>query len=168
MDLSIRRATSDDAEEIVEIYRPYVEDSVISFELEVPSSDEFAARIHSALQKHEWIVGILDQKIVGYAYGNTHRARSAYRHSVETSVYLEQSHCGRGYGRRLYAELFERLRKMDFNNAYAGITLPNQASVALHKSMGFQPIGVFKEIGFKFDQWHDVGWWQRRVNLKSD
>ena len=101
--------------------------------------------------------------LAGYAYATPHRTREAYKHSVETSVYVHSDYRGKGVGRMLYESLFVSLRSHDFHNAYAGITLPNDASVALHKSLGFEPVGIFREVGFKYDSWHDVSWWQRNI-----
>ena len=163
MSETIRRATLADAAQLVEIYRPSIEDSNASFELVCPGVDEFADRIRAALENHEWLVLETGEQICGYAYGTAHRKRAAYDLSVETSVYVHSKFHGRGIGKRLYQQLFISLQQMGFHNAYAGITLPNAASVALHESFGFKTIGVFREIGFKNDQWHDVGWWQRPV-----
>ena len=164
MSISIRQATAEDVPALLEIYNHYIQSTAITFEIKAPSVDEFAQRISECLKAHEYLVGVEDKQIVGYAYGNTHRSRAAYRFSVETSVYLDTNFCGRGYGKALYTQLLNNLAQLNFHNAYAGITLPNVASVAMHESLGFEPIGIFKEIGFKFDSWHDVGWWQRPLS----
>lgn len=101
--------------------------------------------------------------VSGYAYATAHRARQAYQPSVETSVYVGSKYQAEGIGKLLYEALFDSLRRRDFHNAYAGITLPNEGSVALHESLGFYPIGVFQEVGYKKGRWHDVGWWQRPI-----
>jgi L-amino acid N-acyltransferase YncA len=158
VDVRVRLATQEDAAAIRAIYAPYVEGSAISFEEDVPSVEEMAGRMESG---YPWVVAEPDGAVVGYAYGSVHRARPAYRWSVEVSAYVHQDWHGRGIGRLLYAELFERLREGGFVTAFAGIALPNEASVRFHESMGFEPIGVFRNIGFKLGRWHDVGWWQR-------
>lgn len=163
MTMQIRRAMTSDARQLLEIYRPIVEQTVFSFELISPNEDEFARRISSSISSHEWLVMTSSDVICGYAYATPHRAREAYRHSVETSVYVSSEFQKQGIGKRLYQELFASLRAFDYHNAYAGITLPNEGSVALHKSLDFTPIGVFREVGFKNEQWHDVSWWQRSI-----
>lgn len=148
---------------MVEIYRPSVENSCASFELETPSIPEFHRRVLRAQQHHAWMVMVERETVLGYAYGNTHRSRPAYRYSVETSVYVHKKFRGQGIGKELYNELLEQLTVLGYCNAFAGITLPNPASVKLHQSLGFEEVGVFRKIGFKEDRWHDVGWWQRSL-----
>lgn len=159
----IRSASGDDAVALREIYRPFVENSSISFELETPSVSEFARRINSAVQDWAWLVAEIDGKPIGYAYGTTHRARPAYRFSVETSAYIDADYCRYGIASALYKQLLKALSEQGFGNAYAGITLPNEASVGFHKSLGFKTIGVFPRVGKKFGQWHDVAWLHRRL-----
>ena len=161
MSRNIRRANATDAMQLIEIYRPAIEASNTSFELEVPAADEFANRIKNALARHEWLVMEDGDQILGYAYAGAHRARAAYQYSVETSVYVHRDFRGQKVGKNLYVELLSKLKAMQFHNAYAGITLPNDASVRLHETLGFEAIGVFREVGFKNGQWHDVSWWQR-------
>jgi L-amino acid N-acyltransferase YncA len=141
------------------IYAPYITDSAISFEEEVPSVEEFTQRMRTTTKTHPWLVFEDEGDVVGYAYGTVHRTRSAYRFTTEVTVYVAQSHHRAGIGRRLYEALFDRLRAQNFNLAVAGITLPNDASVGLHEALGFVPIGVYPRIGWKFGQWWDVGWW---------
>ena len=160
---TVRPATEADASALLVIYRPYVEKTAISFESTVPSVDEFTRRIANALNEWAWIVAEADGECVGYAYGSSHRERAAYRWSVETSAYVRDDHHRRGIGRSLYLELFEALKARGFCNAYAGMTLPNAASTALHRSVGFELIGVFNSVGRKFGEWHDVAWYQRRL-----
>lgn len=163
-DLHIRNATSADATACARIYRPYVVDTTITFELDPPTATEFAARIAASQEKHLWLVGELRDgpaNIVGYAYAGSYRSRPAYRFSCETSVYLDRDLGGRGYGRTLYAELLKRLAAMGFTQAVAGMTLPNETSQRLHTSLGFEPIGIFRQVGYKFDTWRDVAWAQR-------
>ena len=159
----IRSATSDDAASLLEIYRPYVEGTAVSFEAEVPAVDAFAARITKALDGWAWLVAEEDGQCVGYAYGSAHRERAAYRWSTETSAYVRPGWQGRGLGRVLYQALFERLAERGYCNALAVVVVPNDASVALHRAVGFEPVGVFQRGGHKFGAWHDVMWLQRSI-----
>ena len=159
----IRLATPADATACLEIYRPMIEETAISFETEVPAIEDFAGRIETTLETHPWIVCEVDGAIAGYAYAGTHRGRHAYQWSTEVSLYVDASLRRAGLGRELYARLFDALRAQRFANAYAGITLPNPTSVGFHESMGFAPVGVYERIGFKFGCWHDTGWWQLRL-----
>lgn len=160
----IRLATPGDAAAISGIYRPIVERTPISFETVPPTDDEMARRLTEALTLYPWLVLEDATNVLAYAYGSRHRPRAAYQWSVETSVYVDEDHRGRGLGRRLYTTLFELLTAQGFANAYAGIALPNRASVALHEGVGFRPIGVFPRAGFKFGEWWDVGWWHRPLS----
>lgn len=161
--LHIRPATEGDAAELLAIYRPYVETTAVSFETVAPTVQEFGARIAKALSGWQWLVAERDGRCVGYAYASTHRERQAYRWSVEVSAYVHPQHHRHGVGRALYAPLFDDLARKGFCNAYAGIALPNEGSVALHRSVGFQPIGVFPRVGRKFGRWHDVAWLHRAL-----
>lgn len=140
-------------------------DSVVSFEGEPPSTAEMAGRIRAA---HAWLVAERDGRVAGYAYATTHRARAAYRWTAEVSAYVDRGAHRSGVGRRLYAELFERLRGAGFRLLVAGITLPNDASVGFHEAMGFAPVGVYKSVGWKAGEWWDVGWWQLDLGAPGD
>jgi phosphinothricin acetyltransferase len=140
----IRAATTADAASLLEIYRPFVEASAVSFETVAPSVDEFADRIGKALHAWQWLVAERDGHRVGYAYGSLHREREAYRWSTEVSAYVDPRHQRQGIGRALYAKLLDELARKGYCNAFAGVTLPNEASVALHRCAGFEPIGVFR------------------------
>lgn len=161
--LHIRPATESDAAELLAIYRPFVETTAVSFETVAPTVQEFTARIAKALSGWQWLVAERGGHCVGYAYASTHRERRAYRWSVEVSAYVHPQHHRQGVGRALYAPLFDDLARKGFCNAYAGIALPNEGSVALHRSVGFQPIGVFPHVGRKFGHWHDVAWLHRAL-----
>lgn len=161
--VTLRAAVEADAGALVEIYRPHVEGSAVSFETAVPSAEEFAARIGRALDGWHWLVAERNGRPVGYAYGTAHRARPAYRWSVEVSAYVDASCHRQGIGRALYLRLFDELARRGFCHAYAGVTLPNDASVALHRQVGFEPIGVFRSVGWKLGRWHDVAWFQRTL-----
>lgn len=138
-------------------------ETAISFEDEPPSASEMRCRIEELSDRHSWLVAQADGPVVGYAYASPHRARSAYRWAVDVAVYVSSGHHRSGIGRSLYEELFERLTAQGFRVACAGITLPNPASVALHERVGFQPVGVYRRIGWKLGAWHDVAWYQREL-----
>lgn len=152
-----------DAEAVAQIYATFVSDTATSFEVEPPDAATMRQRIRDLMEQYPWLVFEADGRVTGYAYASSHRARQAYQWCVEVSVYLHESALRRGVGRALYLSLFEVLRRQGYVNAYAGITLPNAASVGFHESLGFTPIGVFSRIGFKFGQWHDVAWLQLRL-----
>jgi phosphinothricin acetyltransferase len=157
----IRVATPDDAAEIAGIYGPIVRRTTISFELEPPTVDEMRARITKTLQRFPWQVSLdRDGVIDGYVYASVFRDRPAYQWSVEVTAYVREDVRRSGVGRRLYGVLLEELRRLGYCQAFAGIALPNAASIGLHEAMGFAPIGVYRNVGFKFGQWRDVGWWQ--------
>ena len=160
----IRTATAADAAVLREIYRPFVETTAISFELEVPSIEEFQRRIAVAVEGWSWLVAEVVGRQIGYAYASAHRAREAYRTSVETSAYVYEDYQRQGIGRALYTQLLKELNERGFGSAYAAITLPNDASVGFHESLGFELIGVFPRVGRKFGAWHDVAWFYRPLN----
>ena len=159
----IRLATLSDAEAIAAIYRPVVETTTISFETVAPDRDEMAKRLADTLVSHPWLVCEVDGRVAGYAYATKHRVRAAYQWSVDTSVYVDAACRRSGVGRGLYQSLFAILAAQRFVNAFAGIALPNAASVALHEAAGFEPLGVYRRVGFKLGAWHDVGWWQLSI-----
>ncbi len=163
----LRSATAADAAAIVEIYRPFVEDTVVSFERVPPSVDVMGERIAVALERWGWLVAEVGDRIAGYAYAGAHRARDAYRYSVETSVYVDPNYRRSGVALALYSDLFENLRERGYASAYAGITIPNEASVAFHRSFGFEPAGVFPCVGRKFGVWHDVLWMYRPIGRQG-
>lgn len=161
--LVIRPANEADAGVLLAIYAPFVERTAVSFETDVPAIDEFAARIRRYGAQWAWLVAERDGRCLGYAYGSPHRARAAYRWSAETSAYVDPSAQRQGVGRALYLALFDALAARGYCNAFAGMTLPNDASAGLHRSVGFEAVGVFRRVGWKFGRWHDVGWMQRRL-----
>ena len=156
----IRLATTGDAPAIHRIYAPIVRDTVISFELEPPSVEEIARRIEYTLRDFPWLVDEREGEVAGYAYASRHRDRAAYQWSVDVSCYVDERFRGRGIGKRLYVALLKVLRRQGFQSALAGIALPNAGSVALHESVGFVPLGVYRDVGFKLGRWRDTGWWQ--------
>ncbi len=149
-----------DAAGCLEIYAPYVRDTAVSFEERVPSAQEFDLRVRETSATHPWLVLEDAGRVVGFAHGSRHRARAAYRWAADVTVYVAPSHHRRGVARRLYGELVQRLRDQGFRVACAGVTLPNEASIALHRALGFEPVGVYRRIGWKHGAWHDVSWWQ--------
>ena len=156
----IRLAAAADAAGIGAIYRPIVATTAISFENDPPTDQEIARRILTTVPEYPWLIYEHDGVIGGYAYASRFRPRPAYRWSVETSAYVHETFRERGVGLGLYQSLFAVLGAQGFANAFAGIALPNPASVRLHERTGFAPIGVYRNVGYKFDRWHDVGWWQ--------
>lgn len=159
--VSLRRANPADARELLAIYAPFVERTAVSFETEVPTAAVFADRIRKALDGWDWLVAEESGACLGYAYGSTHRERAAYRYTCEVSAYVQPAHQGRGLARRLYAELFDRLAERGLCTALAGVAQPNPASMALHRALGFTPVGTYHRAGWKFGAWHDITWLQR-------
>jgi len=167
--MRIRVATPADAPAVRDIYAPIVRDTVISFELEVPSVLEIANRIASTVLRLPWLLSEDSSgAVTGYAYASRHRERAAYQWAVDVSAYVRTDARGQGVGKRLYERLLLELLHLGYCQAFAGIALPNAASVALHESLGFKPLGVYANVGFKRGSWHDVGWWQKEIQLPSD
>ncbi len=163
-----RDASERDAEACAEIYAPYVTDTAITFESEPPTSAEMAERIAAAQRDHAWLVLEDLGRVVGYAYGRPYKERHAYRWTCEVSVYLERGRTRTGGGRTLYDALLGRLAARGFRTAVAGMTLPNDASVGLHRAMGFRSVGTFRAIGWKGGTWHDVAWTQKAIGTDDD
>jgi L-amino acid N-acyltransferase YncA len=162
--VTIRRATADDAAAIASIYAPYVAGTVVSFETEPPGEAEMARRIAEGGDLYPWLLACdSDGAAIGYAYACAFRARPAYRFTVETTVYLADGMSGRGTGTLLYRALLPLLEGQGFAQAIAAITLPNEASVRLHESVGFRQVGTYEKVGFKFREWRSVGLWQREL-----
>ena len=159
----IRLAFEDDARAIAAIYRPVVESTPISFEIQPPDEQEMRSRIAATTQRYPWLVFERAGSVIGFAYASPHRSRAAYQWSVDTSAYVDERFRGQGIGHGLYVSLLAVLSEQGFVNAYAGIALPNPASVALHESLGFTPIAVYRNVGYKLGAWRDVGWWQRQL-----
>jgi phosphinothricin acetyltransferase len=164
-DFSIRDADpARDAAACAAIYAPHVEGSPVSFEEQAPDAAEMAARIERYGASHAWLVAEGEGEVVGYAYATAFNERPAYRWSTSVSVYIAENAHGTGVGRALYGALFDRLRERGFRMACAGITLPNEASVGLHETLGFKLVGVNREIGWKQGAWHDVAWYQLELS----
>lgn len=160
-DLVVRDATAADAPACAAVYAPYVTGTATSFEAVPPSDDEMARRMATALDGHAWLVAERDGELLGYAYGGQFRTREAYRWSCETTVYLRLGVRRTGAGRALYTALLDRLAARGYRRAFAAVTLPNDASVGLHRALGFDDVGVLRRVGFKDGRWHDVAWFQR-------
>jgi phosphinothricin acetyltransferase len=158
-----------DAAACAAIYAPSVREAATSFEERVPSVQEMADRIERYSRSHAWLVAAdAAGGVIGFAYGCPHRDRAAYRWAADVSAYIAAGHRRRGIGRALYGALLPLLRRRGIHVACAGITLPNDASVALHESSGFVPVGVYRKIGFKAGAWRDVGWWQAELIPHSE
>ncbi|MEH2301621.1 MAG: arsinothricin resistance N-acetyltransferase ArsN1 family B [Nostoc sp.] len=160
MKATIRLANQSDALKMLAIYAPVVGETSISFEIEPPSETEFQGRIKNYQQQMPWLVYQINGELLGYAYATPYRTRAAYQWSVESSVYVNVEHRRKGVAKALYSSLFQLLQLQGFYNVFAAIALPNPASVAVHEAVGFSPVGVFCRVGYKFSEWHDVGWWQ--------
>ena len=158
--MQIRPALASDAKACRAIYAPFVTDSWISFEDAVPDVPEMVRRIADYGDSHAWLIAEIDGDVAGYAYASPHRTRGAYRTSCDVAVYVSPAFAGQGVGKRLYGELLPRLAAKGFHAAFAGIALPNPASIGLHQACGFTPVGVYREVGWKLGGWRDVSWWQ--------
>jgi L-amino acid N-acyltransferase YncA len=153
-----REATSGDAASIAAIYAPYCESTPITFENEAPEETEIRTRIEKVLPHYPWLVCEFDGRVVGYAYASRHRERAAYRWGVDVGIYIDGGQHRRGIGRALYSSLFPLLVQQGYFKAYAGITVPNEASVGLHVAMGFREVGTYPAEGFKLGDWRNVMW----------
>jgi L-amino acid N-acyltransferase YncA len=157
----IRPATPTDALQIADIYNYYVLNTTVTFEEEAVTADEMAGRITEITEKYPWLVFERDGKILGYAYASPWKSRCAYKFSVETTVYLQNGLSGQGLGSELYAELLIRLQKLELHGIIGGVALPNEGCIALHQKFGFEKVAQFKEVGFKFNKWIDVTYWEK-------
>jgi len=166
--MHVRDATPDDAALCAAIYAPYVTGSVITFESEPPDAGAMAERIAAAQVKHAWLVAERDGAVAGYAYAGPWKARPAYRWSCEATVYVAAGAQRGGVGRALYAALLDRLAARGYRTVVGGVTLPNDASVGLHRALGFEPVGTFPRIGWKLGEWRDVHYLVRHLGPDSD
>ena len=164
----IRSAIKSDSDQIAKIYNHYVLNSVITFEEATVSAEEMCERICSTLEAElPWMVFEQNNKVLGYAYASKWKGRCAYRYAVETTVYLDQAEHSKGTGSLLYSELLKQLKERDFHVAIGGIALPNDSSIGLHEKFGFEKVAHFKEVGYKFGDWVDVGYWQLTLAAKQ-
>ncbi len=159
----IRLAAPADGPALADIYRPAVTDCATSFELDPPDGAEMARRVARILERTPWLVWERDGVVLGYAYAGLHRERPAYQWTAEVSAYVHRDAQRLGVARGLYTSLFAGLVVQGFRNAVAGVTLPNPASLRLHTAMGFTPVGVYRGIGYKHGEWHDVAWFERTL-----
>ncbi len=157
--VTVRAAATSDAAAIADIYRPYVLETAISFEEVPPTAADFEARM-LATPRLPWLVAVRANSVVGYCYASLHKARASYRWSADVSVYVAPSDRGRGVGRLLYDSLLPLVRDLGYVSVFAGITLPNDASVGFHEALGLTQVGIYRNVGFKHNKWRDVGWWQ--------
>ena len=158
--MNIRNANKDDVPAITEIYNHYIRHTVATFHEQSLSVKELQQRLQETQADFPWLVGEVDGQVIAYSYARAWRYRQAYRYSVESTIYVRDGYYGHGYGTALYRSLIEELSRGPFHVVLAGITLPNDASVSLHEKLGFRKTAHFDEIGRKFDQWLDVGYWQ--------
>ena len=167
-DITFRMADVSDAEELLSIYKPYVTDTAITFEYEVPSIEVFKNRIKETLEGYPYIVCEYKDKIVGYAYAHRYGERAAFQWDVELSIYLDMNYKSLGIGKILYNKVIEILKLQNVQNIYACITSANDKSIKFHEKMGFEFIGIFKDTGYKFDKWYDITWFGMRVKDKNE
>ncbi|MCR1949813.1 GNAT family N-acetyltransferase [Clostridium sp. DSM 100503] len=164
MDIKIRMANENDAEEILEIYTPYIKNTAITFEYEVPTVDEFKDRIRKISEDYPYLVCTLNEKIIGYAYSYRQKERAAYMWNVELSVYIDNKYIGYGLGKAFYTALIEISKLQNIKNLYGGVTSNNLNSEKLHEYFGFKKLGVYHNTGYKFGKWHDVTWYEKSIN----
>lgn len=164
MDIKIRMVNENDAAEILKIYAKYIKDTVITFEYEVPTIDEFKDRIRKIYKDYPYLVCTLDEKIIGYAYSYRHKERAAYQWNVEFSVYIDNEYLRHGLGKVFYTALIEISKLQNIQNIYAGVTSNNVNSEKLHEYFGFKKLGVYHKTGYKFGKWHDVAWFEKSIN----
>lgn len=163
MSWKIRIAKETDAQAILNIYSHYILSTAITFEYEVPTLSDFKKRIEKVGKQFPWLVYEEDEMILGYAYASPHKERAAYQWNVELSIYLSNQKIGNGIGKKLYKTLLDLVTYQGYKNAYGCITLPNEKSIALHKHFNFEEIGVFSNTGNKFNRWHDVIWFGKKL-----
>ena len=161
--ISLRVATPSDAPKLLEIYAPYVRETAITFEYDVPTVEEFAQRIANTLQRYPYLVALEQDQVVGYAYASTFHARAAYDWAVETSIYVDRDRRQGGVGKKLYLALEALLREQQVTNSNACITYPNPGSIAFHQHLGYQTVGHFTKCGYKMGQWYDMIWMEKHL-----
>lgn len=166
--ISIRLATVADAKQLLDIYAPYVTDTTVTFEYEIPTVEEFTYRISNTLQKFPYYVALADGEIVGYTYASPFRTRAAYNWVVETTVYIRQDFRGYGLGSMLYSALEETLKNQGILTMIACIAFPNPPSIAFHETVGFHKVGHFFHSGYKLGQWVDVVWMEKHIGLHDE
>ena len=161
--MKIRNVSNTDISDITAIYNHYIENTCITFEEEPVTSNEMLKRIETISKAYPFLVAELDNTLIGYAYATSWRIRSAYRFSSEITIYLDHKMKGKGLGSQLFSALIEKLKETDLHVLVGGIALPNEASIALHEKFGFEKVAQFSKIGYKFNQWIDVGYWELKL-----
>ncbi|MHB8097255.1 MAG: GNAT family N-acetyltransferase [Erysipelotrichaceae bacterium] len=161
--VQIRNVTLNDVQELLDIYSYYVLNTTITFEYETPSMNEFTQRIQKITQKYPYLVATLDDEIIGYAYATSYKERAAYDWSVETTVYVKNDKHGLGIGKELYLHLEQALKEKNIVNMLACITYPNPKSIDFHTKFGFEKVGHFPKVGYKFNEWRDIVWMQKVI-----
>ena len=165
---SMRLAAVSDSESILNIYAPYITDTAVSFETEIPAIGDFSARIAKIAEEYPFVVYEMNGKIIGYAYASRHRERAAYRFDVDVSIYVLPEYHGLGIACKLYDCLFALLKKLGYINAYAAYTESNGRSMKFHQKFGFTLIGVHHKTGYKLGRWHDVTWLEKTINAHDE
>jgi L-amino acid N-acyltransferase YncA len=160
--MNIRACEPEDVKSICEIYNYYVKNTTVTFEENTVDHSEMLKRLETYTKTYPWFVCEVDRNVVGYAYATKWKDRGAYKHSAELTIYLKNTNMGKGYGKALYAVLLDALYSMNCHLVLAGIALPNETSIKLHESFGFRKAAHFSEIGHKFDNWIDVGYWEKK------
>ena len=160
--MTFRLACAGDSDALRQIYAQYI-DTPVTFECSLPSRQEFAARVSGILEHYPYLVCEEQGRLAGYAYAHRQMEREAYQWNAELSIYLHWEFVSRGLGRRLYSTLMELLRLQEIHTVYGGVTLPNEPSERLHRSLGFQCAGVYRNTGYKCGAWHDVAWFEKRL-----
>lgn len=159
----LRLARPADAEAVLRVYAPYIKETAISFEYDVPAPDELAKKIEAIKERYPFLVCELEGEIVGFTYASAHMERSACMWNAELLVYIDERYLRRGIGHSLYSALIEMLKLQNIQNVYGAVTIPNESSVWLHKSIGFDIVGTYKKAGFKLGRWHDVIWYGKQL-----
>ncbi|MBI3233919.1 MAG: N-acetyltransferase [Bacteroidetes bacterium] len=165
---TLRLIETTDCRAVLDVYKPYVLSTAITFEYEIPALSEFSNRIESTSKEYPWLVCLYNDKIIGYTYATKHRYRDAYQWSPESAIYISEEVHRKGIARILYETLFSILRLQGYYNVYAGVVIPNEKSDGFHRALGFEEIGVFKKVGFKLGAWHDVRWFQLHLGMHID
>lgn len=163
MSYIIRQANINDSQDILDVYKYYITDTVASFEIDVPTIEVFSKRVHDISENYPYILCYSDDELLGFAYAAQHRERAAYKYDVDVSIYVKNGNLQQGIGTKLYQRLFEELSNLEFYNAYSGITLPNEKSVNIHHKFGFKDIGVYTKTGYKMGKWLDVLWLEKQL-----
>lgn len=161
--MKIRPVKDKDIAQITDIYNGYILNTTVTFELAAISALEMQQRVRAKTEKYDWLVGEVNQTIIGYAYYGAFHARAAYSHTVETTIYLAQAYRRKGHGESLYRELMRSARERGFRELIGVIALPNPGSIALHQKLGFEEVGILKKVGYKFEQYLDVTIWQKSL-----